>query len=285
MEEIKVEENQNLREHDFSQPVSYFTGCSSSRVAHSPMSMFVVGLVLLTYIPYVIGMDHSNSSEIAEMVFFHLILALMIISYLQCVAIDAGSVPEAWEQMIENESEEVKAQYTKCRNCLRFKPPRSHYDSITRRLVLNMDHFCPWVVNTVGFYNRKFFILFLFYTCLACLWFVIAIVVRVAFFSVDIFHISGRMDGARVIAFAVDGMFLLVLGAFLEYHLKLVINNETTIDEGQVPEYNVGWRKNVEQVFGRNKWLWLVPVFGDGPVGDGVNWPTVQTINSATSTV
>jgi len=31
-----------------------------------------------------------------------------------------------------------------------FKPPRSHFDSVTQRLVLNMDHFCPWVVNCVG---------------------------------------------------------------------------------------------------------------------------------------
>ena len=35
-----------------------------------------------------------------------------------------------------------------------------HYCSVTGRLTLNMDHFCPWVVNTVGFYNRKFFVLF-----------------------------------------------------------------------------------------------------------------------------
>ena len=36
-------------------------------------------------------------------------------------------------------------------------------DSVTERPTLNMDHFCPWVVNTVGFYNRKFFLLFLIY--------------------------------------------------------------------------------------------------------------------------
>lgn len=37
--------------------------------------------------------------------------------------------------------------------------------------------------------------------------------------------------------------------------------------------YDLGWRNNVESVFGRNPWLWLVPVFGAGPVGDGVTWP------------
>jgi hypothetical protein len=28
------------------------------------------------------------------------------------------------------------------------KPPRSHYDHVTKTLVLNMDHFCPWMFNT-----------------------------------------------------------------------------------------------------------------------------------------
>ena len=37
--------------------------------------------------------------------------------------------------------------------------------------------------------------------------------------------------------------------------------------------YDLGWRKNVESVFGRNPWLWLLPLYGAGPVGDGVTWP------------
>jgi palmitoyltransferase len=28
------------------------------------------------------------------------------------------------------------------------KPPRSHYDHVTKILVLNMDHYCPWMFNT-----------------------------------------------------------------------------------------------------------------------------------------
>ena len=40
------------------------------------------------------------------------------------------------------------------------------------------------------------------------------------------------------------------------------------------PKYDMGPAVNLAQVFGRNRWLWLVPVYGGGPDGDGVHWPT-----------
>jgi hypothetical protein len=34
-----------------------------------------------------------------------------------------------------------------CHNSKQPKPPRSHYDHVTRSLVMNMDHYCPWMFN------------------------------------------------------------------------------------------------------------------------------------------
>jgi len=43
------------------------------------------------------------------------------------------------------------------------KPPRSHFDHVTNRLVLNMDHYCPWMFNTIGYFNYRYFVNFLIY--------------------------------------------------------------------------------------------------------------------------
>ena len=35
-----------------------------------------------------------------------------------------------------------------CNETNQPKPPRSHYDHVTKQLILNLDHFCPWVFNS-----------------------------------------------------------------------------------------------------------------------------------------
>jgi Uncharacterized protein containing DHHC-type Zn finger len=46
------------------------------------------------------------------------------------------------------------------------KPPRSHYDHVTQSLVLNMDHYCPWMFNCIGYFNYRYFVNFLIYVAM-----------------------------------------------------------------------------------------------------------------------
>jgi len=48
-----------------------------------------------------------------------------------------ASTPRGWMLMAADE-------WAFCRYSNQPKPPRSHYDHVTKTLVLNMDHFCPW---------------------------------------------------------------------------------------------------------------------------------------------
>lgn len=57
-----------------------------------------------------------------------------------------------------------------CEKCKIIKPDRAHHCSVCSCCVLKMDHHCPWVNNCVNFYNYKYFVLFLGYALVYCLY-------------------------------------------------------------------------------------------------------------------
>lgn len=61
-----------------------------------------------------------------------------------------------------NEPENRRKRY--CLICHLFKPERCHHCSTCGSCMLGMDHHCPWLATCVGYYNRKFFMLTLFYS-------------------------------------------------------------------------------------------------------------------------
>merc|ERR1719515_508039 len=74
-------------------------------------------------------------------------------------------------------------------------------------------------------------------------------------------------------------LLLCTLTNFIRFHVRLVLENYTTIEnlereEGAKSKFDIGKRRNWEQVFGSNMWLWWLPMHTQAsrPIGDGVRW-------------
>ncbi|KAK3676979.1 Palmitoyltransferase pfa5 [Recurvomyces mirabilis] len=57
-----------------------------------------------------------------------------------------------------------------CSFCESWKPDRAHHNQDVGRCTLKMDHFCPWVGGVVGERSIKFFLQFLLYAMVLCLY-------------------------------------------------------------------------------------------------------------------
>ena len=90
-----------------------------------------------------------------------------------------------------------------------------------------------------------------------------------------------RWDVLRDVAVGAAGLgalgLLLPLKGFLRFHLRLLLENCTTIenlerDGGAASPFDRGWRANVAEVLGPTPWLWWLPWHTPWtlPAGDGL---------------
>ncbi|XP_063058413.1 palmitoyltransferase ZDHHC20-A [Engraulis encrasicolus] len=179
-----------------------------------------------------------------------------------------------------------------CDHCQVIKPDRCHHCSTCDQCVLKMDHHCPWVNNCVGFSNYKFFVLFLGYSMIYCL-FIAATVLQ---YFIKFWTLCRRRAAENcpqnqlpdthakfhvLFLFFVATMFFISILSLFSYHLWLVAKNRTTIEAFRAPVFRngpdkhgftLGFRKNVKEVFGDQKRFWLLPIYTS--LGDGHSFPT-----------
>jgi palmitoyltransferase len=206
---------------------------------------FLVGLIVMVilyqYYSYVFwlkpllapGEDYFVS-RIIILIIFHLLLFMMIWSFIVTMRTIPGFIPLYWGFYIGDE-EYKRKRY--CLICNAFKPERSHHCSVCNICVLNMDHHCPWVNNCIGFYNRKFFMQLLFYLLVLLLFMDLSCVVEIYEILKHIYTTKFKVDSGKMINYLVvlpAYMICLVLTVlntmFFKYHLQLVFNNSTTIE-------------------------------------------------------
>uniref|UniRef100_A0A7M4F582 Palmitoyltransferase n=1 Tax=Crocodylus porosus TaxID=8502 RepID=A0A7M4F582_CROPO len=156
-----------------------------------------------------------------------------------------------------------------CDRCQLIKPDRCHHCSACDVCVLKMDHHCPWVNNCVGFSNYKFFLLFLMYSLLYCL-FVAATVLQyfIKFWTNELPDTQAKFH--VLFLFFVAAMFFISILSLFSYHCWLVGKNRSTIEAFRAPTFrngpdkngfSLGCSKNLREVFGDETKYWLLPVF------------------------
>ncbi|XP_051912773.1 uncharacterized protein LOC127595124 [Hippocampus zosterae] len=214
-----------------------------------------------------VGLGAQGVGRAAFLTVFSLAFAMTLWSLWASSCGDPGRVPFKWGQV--------------------FKPERCHHCSTCGRCVLNMDHHCPWINNCIGFHNRKPFILMLFYGVLTLLLALVGVLINIPAIARRVDEQPPGLAALMVLLAAgclLELVVLAMIGAFFKFHLGLLFGNLTTIEmleqqrsKGDSPssDYDIGSLYNFQQVFGRNKLYWPLPIFpeDDGPVGDGVLWP------------
>ncbi|XVF10758.1 hypothetical protein REPUB_Repub07fG0210400 [Reevesia pubescens] len=253
-----------------------FKFCTALRALGSIMIFFVLGIIGITYYAVVIAHygpslflgGFETLSAVVVLFLFHFLLVMVLWSYSSVVLTNPGGVPPNWRPLRDEEKGDAdplvgsgygssefgsnqsvvhgdsKNQDIRfCQKCNQFKPPRSHHCSICKRCILKMDHHCVWVVNCVGALNYKYFLLFL------------------------IAETPGTL-AATFVAFVLNLAFALSVLGFLIMHITLVGANTTTIEAYEkktTPKwrYDLGWKKNFEQVFGIKKKFWFIPAYSE----------------------
>merc|ERR1719445_1261119 len=100
---------------------------------------------------------------------------LAIISHCRAQFSDPGAVPLTGV-MEWDEGELPRPRI--CKYCQTIKPRKADHCRTCSRCIINMDHHCPWVNNCVAIFNQKYFILFLFYTALCCIYSGVLLIAR-----------------------------------------------------------------------------------------------------------
>ena len=124
-----------------------------------------------------------------------------------------------------------------------------------------MDHHCPWVNNCVGIGNHKYFLLFIFYTFISCIYSMSLVVVR---FAVCMHMPHSSVHRRSMHCFDRPTDLLHMLGLVVESLLFGLFTSCMMIDQWDVVNSNVTHIDRLKGDSGGDRVAGLTEVFGLG---------------------
>ncbi|XP_010546659.1 PREDICTED: probable protein S-acyltransferase 17 isoform X2 [Tarenaya hassleriana] len=225
---------------------------------------FAIAKSSFAYIPgYYIGEVHKYTSFLAVIIG---VILFLLTSFSDPGTVKAENVSQyicayPYDDIIYSEKE--------CSTCKIPKPARSKHCSICNRCVARFDHHCGWMNNCIGERNTRYFLAFLLWHFLLCLYGAVAIGLVLAgrlkeLRVVHIFTVYYGIDNSfsslaplvlkwlmgsyntQILLTTFLAIVSLLLAGFFGYHLNLCLTNTTTNETFKWNEY-ISWKKKVSE--------------------------------------
>ncbi|KAI7861874.1 DHHC palmitoyltransferase-domain-containing protein [Spinellus fusiger] len=187
----------------------------------------------LVHINFVLLQMGQTTQVILQLVIFHLLLLLFLISYGRIVSQLPGH-----PKNMDEKPDTLFSPSQWCDVCRVWKPDRTHHCRVCDRCVLKMDHHCPWVNGCVGLENYRYFIQMIVYTSSGSGWvFITTLASFIQFNSLSTF------DRTALSVLILACILMFFIGLFTCTHLWLTALNRTTLENIVSREWGVT-RKN-----------------------------------------
>ncbi|XVF06183.1 hypothetical protein REPUB_Repub06bG0025400 [Reevesia pubescens] len=225
---------------------------------------YIIAKTSFSYIPgYYLSGVHRYTSLLA--------VGIGILLFLLTSFSDPGTVKA------ENVSQYLSAYpydniiYTEkeCSTCKLPKPARSKHCSICNRCVARFDHHCGWMNNCIGERNTRYFLAFLLWHFLLCMYGTIAIglvlagrlkelkvvYVLTVYYGVDnsfrslaphIVQWLLSSYNTQILLMVFTAIVSLLLAGFFAYHANLCLTNTTTNETFKWQDY-ISWQKKLSE--------------------------------------
>lgn len=142
-----------------------------------------------------------------------------------------------------------------------LQPAHAHWSVTLQQMVLDYDHFCTWCNNGVGLLNLRYFIQFLFWCLVSCLYTFLSIFVHVIQCQWGVRSSCGWLYYNQVLVspqLALSMIFGLFTGSMLYQQLDNISDGLGSVD--RVKGVTVGRKDSFDRFFGDNWFHWFFPV-------------------------